>query len=39
MNAVDVRELSLWYGTFQALDRVSMSVKLGEIVALIGPSG
>jgi phosphate transport system ATP-binding protein len=31
--------LSLWYGTFQALEQVSVDVKAGEILALIGPSG
>jgi phosphate transport system ATP-binding protein len=36
ISAVD---LSLWYGSFQALDRVSLEVRQGEILALIGPSG
>ena len=36
---VSARELSLWYGTFQALDRVSLDVRPGEILSLIGPSG
>lgn len=31
--------LSLWYGTFQALDQVSFAIDPGEIVSLIGPSG
>jgi phosphate transport system ATP-binding protein len=35
-SAVD---LSLWYGSFQALDRVSFALRPGEIVSLIGPSG
>ncbi|MBM4369675.1 MAG: ATP-binding cassette domain-containing protein, partial [Deltaproteobacteria bacterium] len=33
------RGLSLWYGSFRALDRVSLDVKPGEILSLIGPSG
>jgi phosphate transport system ATP-binding protein len=32
-------ELSLWYGTFRALDKVSVEVVDGEILSLIGPSG
>jgi phosphate transport system ATP-binding protein len=37
--AIDVRNLSLWYGTFQALFEVDLAVKRGSITALIGPSG
>lgn len=33
------RGLSLWYGTFRALDRVNLDVQMGEILGLIGPSG
>jgi phosphate transport system ATP-binding protein len=36
---VIARDLSLWYGGFKALDKVTMHVDHGEIVALIGPSG
>jgi phosphate transport system ATP-binding protein len=36
---VAARDLSLWYGAFQALDQVSFDVDFGEIVSLIGPSG
>ncbi|MCA9489368.1 MAG: phosphate ABC transporter ATP-binding protein [Myxococcales bacterium] len=32
-------DVSLWYGSFQALDTVSVTVALGEILGLIGPSG
>jgi phosphate transport system ATP-binding protein len=32
-------DLSLWYGSFQALDKVSVEVTKGEILSLIGPSG
>ena len=36
---LEVRELSVYYGDAQALDRVSLSVRTGEIVALIGANG
>lgn len=43
MNAPDysiiARDLSLWYGDFQALRNVSIQVRDGLITALIGPSG
>jgi phosphate transport system ATP-binding protein len=38
-RAIDVRGVSLWYGTFQALFEVDLAVKRGTITALIGPSG
>ena len=34
-----VRDLDLFYGTFQALKSVGMDIKKNEITALIGPSG
>jgi len=37
--AIDVRNVSLWYGDFQALFEVDLQVKRGSITALIGPSG
>jgi branched-chain amino acid transport system ATP-binding protein len=36
---LEVRDLSVYYGDAQALDRVSLSVGAGEIVALIGANG
>ncbi len=38
-NAILTRELSLWYGKFQALINVSVDIKRGLITSLIGPSG
>jgi len=32
-------DLSLWYGDFQALKKVSLDVRQGHITGLIGPSG
>jgi phosphate transport system ATP-binding protein len=37
--AIDVLDVSLWYGTFQALYEVDLQVERGSITALIGPSG
>jgi glutamate/aspartate transport system ATP-binding protein len=34
-----LREVSKWYGRFQALDRCSLSVARGERVVVCGPSG
>jgi len=36
---VDAREISKYFGTFKALDRVSFDVYDGEKVVIIGPSG
>jgi branched-chain amino acid transport system ATP-binding protein len=36
---LDVRDLSVAYGSAQALDRVSLAVDDGEVVALIGANG
>jgi phosphate transport system ATP-binding protein len=38
-NKLDVRELDLFYGEFQALKRVNFNLEKREISALIGPSG
>ena len=37
--ASSATDLCLWYGKFQALDKVSFAINPGEIVSLIGPSG
>ncbi len=39
MNAIETRNLNLWYGNFQALHDVTLSIEVGAIVALIGSSG
>jgi phosphate transport system ATP-binding protein len=36
---IETRNLSLWYGGFQALHQVSLQIRQGRITALIGPSG
>ncbi len=38
-SILSVRDLCLWYGQNQALDRVNMEVEKNTITALIGPSG
>ena len=37
--SISARGLNLWYGDFQALADVGLSIKPGLITALIGPSG
>jgi phosphate transport system ATP-binding protein len=39
MNSIETRDLDLWYGKFQALNKINISIKKGQIAALIGPSG
>src|SRR5689334_10151064 len=36
---ITTKDLSLWYGKFQALINVSVNIKHGLITSLIGPSG
>lgn len=38
-TAISVAELNLFYGEFQALKNVNMTIKKKEITAFIGPSG
>jgi phosphate transport system ATP-binding protein len=38
-SAIESRGLSLWYGDFQALFDVDLSIKHGIITSMIGPSG
>ncbi len=37
--SIEVRNISKSFGTFKALDNVSLVVPTGELVALLGPSG
>lgn len=37
--AIDVRELTKTYGSFTAVDNLSMQVKKGEFMGLLGPNG
>jgi len=36
---IEVKDLDLFYGDFQALKQVSLSIRQGDVAALIGPSG
>ncbi len=38
-HAIVTRDLNLWYGPFQALKEVSLTIRHGLITSLIGPSG
>jgi len=38
-DGIETRDLCLWYGDFQALKTVTLSIKRGHITSLIGPSG
>jgi phosphate transport system ATP-binding protein len=38
-NKIEVRELDLFYGEFQALKKINFSLAQREVAALIGPSG
>ena len=38
-HCITTRDLCLWYGDFQALINVTVSIKHGIITSLIGPSG
>ena len=39
MEAVRLEKVSKWYGTFQVLTDVDLSVKQGEKIVICGPSG
>jgi len=38
-DGIRTRDLSLWYGTFQALHDVNLDIDRGVVTGLIGPSG
>ncbi|MBN2639611.1 MAG: gliding motility-associated ABC transporter ATP-binding subunit GldA [Bacteroidales bacterium] len=39
MNVIEIKEVSKFYGSEKALDKVSLSVNKGEVVGLLGPNG
>ncbi len=36
---IDIEQISRTFGSFKALDNVSLNIREGELVALLGPSG
>jgi ABC-type multidrug transport system fused ATPase/permease subunit len=36
---VETNAVSAWFGTHKVLERVSLTMRAGEVTALIGPSG
>ena len=38
-NAVEVKNLTKYYGKFLAVDNISFSVEKGEIFGFLGPNG
>ncbi|WP_159737377.1 amino acid ABC transporter ATP-binding protein [Vibrio atypicus] len=39
MNAIDFTNVNKWYGNFQALKNINLTVNKGEILVICGPSG
>lgn len=39
MKKIEVKDLNLYYGSFQALKDITLSIESGNITAFIGPSG
>ncbi len=38
-KAIDAKNLSIYYGSFRAVEGVNMSIRPKTVTALIGPSG
>lgn len=39
MSKINIKNMDLFYGDFQALKKINMNIKSNEITAFIGPSG
>lgn len=39
MYKVEAHKVSVWYGSYKALDEVSLALERNQVLALIGPSG
>lgn len=39
MDKIEIQDLDLFYGNFQALRKINLKMKAHEVTALIGPSG
>ncbi len=38
-NKIEIKDMNLYYGDFQALHNINMNIRANEITAFIGPSG
>ena len=38
-SLLKVKDISVYYGEFKALENVSMNIEKNQVTALIGPSG
>ncbi|OZB47921.1 MAG: phosphate ABC transporter ATP-binding protein, partial [Polynucleobacter sp. 39-45-136] len=38
-NAIEVRNLNFYYGSFQGLKEINLDIEEGKVTAFIGPSG
>ena len=38
-NALEVRDLNFFYGSFQGLKNINLNIEEGKVTAFIGPSG
>ena len=36
---IEIKDFDIFYGNFQAIDRVTMEINENEVTAFIGPSG
>lgn len=39
MVALEIRDLSQWYGKARILNKINLKISAGQIVAMVGPSG
>jgi len=39
INALEVRNLNFYYGSFQGLNNINLDIEQGKVTAFIGPSG
>ena len=39
INAIEVRNLNFFYGSFQGLKKINLDIEQGKVTAFIGPSG
>lgn len=37
--SIEINNVSKYFGDFKALEQIRLSIKKGELIALLGPSG